>query len=102
VKVRIVPQAHHVGAQEVSQVSCYYAPSIYFDEAYIAKKVKELAKKTISVDEDRVHRWTQRFCEKKGIALSEEQQQAIGSRAVYSPASDGCPGPLLSILEWSL
>ncbi len=59
------------------KTKCYYAPSIYFDEGYIAKKVKELVKKKISVDATRVNKWITSFCEKKKISLSEEQQSAI-------------------------
>lgn len=86
IKVRVLPQENQEvipqrdkkpGDENQTAITCYYAPSIYFDEAYIAKKVKELAKRTIAVDTERVRAWIRRFCEKKEISLSEEQQQAI-------------------------
>ncbi len=77
INVRVLPQGTNTTGQELSSIPCYYAPSIYFDEAYIAKKVKELANKTIPVDTQRVTRWIHGFCEKQTITLSEEQQQAI-------------------------
>lgn len=77
VKMRVLSQTLGAPAQEASPITCYYAPSIYFDETYIAKKVKDLAKKTIPVEKDRVSRWITRFCEHQAIALSEEQQQSI-------------------------
>lgn len=56
---------------------CYYAPSIYFDEAYIAKKVKTLGSKQLSVDVPRMSAWIARYCQKYKIALSDEQERAV-------------------------
>lgn len=56
---------------------CYYAPSIYFDEDYIVKKVLTLAAKKIPVDIKRMDAWIEKYCKKYGVALSDEQQRAI-------------------------
>lgn len=72
VKVRVLPL--HEGEEPTK---CYYAHSIYFDEDYIAKKIKELVKKKIPIDSPRTNKWISLFCEKKKIALSSEQQEAI-------------------------
>jgi exodeoxyribonuclease V alpha subunit len=89
VKVRLLPlsmtQGHtapnstapDTNQEEPSLTPCYYAHSIYYDEAYIARKGTSLVKKRFSVDMQRVSRWVRIFCEKKGIVLSDEQQHAI-------------------------
>ncbi|HWY78998.1 MAG TPA: AAA family ATPase [Candidatus Sulfotelmatobacter sp.] len=59
------------------QTKCYYSHSIYFDEEYLAKKVKALVRKKILVDTERANKWISLFCEKKKIAVSIEQQEAI-------------------------
>lgn len=55
----------------------YYAPSIYYDEEYVAKKIKELAKKNISVDTTRIKTWISKYCEKYKISLSDEQEASV-------------------------
>lgn len=72
VKVRVLPLND---GEETTK--CYYAHSIYYDEDYIAKKVKELVKKRIAMDSARVNKWISLFCEKKKISLSVEQQASI-------------------------
>jgi exodeoxyribonuclease V alpha subunit len=72
IKVRelVVKDAHE-------STKCYYAPSIYFDEDFIAKKVKILTKKKIKFDNEKVTKWISTYCDTKKIALSDEQQQSI-------------------------
>jgi exodeoxyribonuclease V alpha subunit len=65
----------------VLKATCYYAPSIYYDEDYIAKKVKQLADNHTSVDTKRMDAWIAKYREKYGISLSDEQQQAVTSIA---------------------
>jgi exodeoxyribonuclease V alpha subunit len=58
--------------------SCYYAPSLYYDEEYIAKKIKTLAKKTKTpVNPDRLKQWIKNYTQKYSISLSPEQEDAI-------------------------
>ncbi len=65
--------------QEVTDTAatCYYAPSVYFDEEYIARKLKELSKYHVSVDAKRMDAWIVKYREKYGVSLSDEQQQAV-------------------------
>jgi exodeoxyribonuclease V alpha subunit len=57
--------------------TCYYAPSIYYDEEYIAKKVQQLSTNHLSVDTKRMDAWIAKYREKYKISLSDEQQQAV-------------------------
>jgi exodeoxyribonuclease V alpha subunit len=61
-----------VGAKE----PCYYSKTLYFDELYVAKKVAEL-KNPIDINRERVENWINRYCQTKGIFLSDEQAAAI-------------------------
>lgn len=87
IKVRnlLVPQNAEKAKREVEPetmpANCYYAPSIYYDEEYIAKKVRELSGKHQKVDSDRMDVWIAKYCEKYGVSLSDEQQQAVTSIA---------------------
>ena len=65
-----------VKVRELSQ-TCYYAPSLYYDEEYIAKKIKTLAKKTQALDSDRLKQWIKNYTQKHSIFLSPEQEEAI-------------------------
>ena len=55
---------------------CYYSKSLYFDELYVAKKILNMAN-PIFVDKKRVESWINRYCNSKGISLSDEQAAAV-------------------------
>ena len=59
--------------------NCYYAPSIYYDEEYVAKKVHELSSKHSKTEAKRMDAWIAKYCEKYDVSLSDEQQQAVTS-----------------------
>jgi exodeoxyribonuclease V alpha subunit len=61
---------------EGSNEPCYYSKSLYFDELYVAKKVSEM-KNPIDADRERVGNWVSRYCQAKGISLSDEQAAAV-------------------------
>jgi exodeoxyribonuclease V alpha subunit len=61
---------------ERSNEPCYYSKSLYFDELYVAKKVSEM-KNPIDADRERVGNWVSRYCQAKGISLSDEQAAAV-------------------------
>jgi len=61
---------------EGSNEPCYYSKSLYFDELYVAKKVSEM-KNPIDADRERVENWISRYCQAKGISLSDEQAAAV-------------------------
>jgi exodeoxyribonuclease V alpha subunit len=58
-------------------VACYYSKRLYFDELSTARSVTELLGVPISIEPERVRSWVLRHCEKNGISLSEEQQDAV-------------------------
>jgi exodeoxyribonuclease V alpha subunit len=59
-----------------SEHACYYSKTLFYDEATVADKIKGM-KGDISCDPERVARWVKRYCEKKSIALSGEQADAV-------------------------
>jgi exodeoxyribonuclease V alpha subunit len=61
-----------VGSNEL----CYYSKSLYFDEVYVAKKTSNMAN-PFFVDKKRVKSWVNRYCNSKGISLSDEQVAAV-------------------------
>ena len=85
IKVRIlaVPQKasrpKDKAVPDTVQANCYYAPSIYYDEEYIAKKVQQLGTKQQTVDAKRIDIWITKYREKYGVSLSDEQQHAVTS-----------------------
>ncbi len=56
---------------------CFYSKSLYFDEAFIAKKVRSLLLTKIAIDLNRVNDWVTRYCQKENIVLSDEQHQSV-------------------------
>lgn len=74
VKVRVSVSSKNKNSEQEKR---YYAPSIYFDEEYIAKKITELTKKQITVDTARVKTWIEKYTQKYSISLSDEQIDAI-------------------------
>jgi exodeoxyribonuclease V alpha subunit len=55
---------------------CYYSKSLYFDELYVAKKISNMAN-PLFADKKRVESWINRYCNSKGISLSDEQAAAV-------------------------
>jgi exodeoxyribonuclease V alpha subunit len=55
---------------------CYYSKSLYFDELYVAKKISTMGNPP-QVDQERVARWINHYCQVKSIALSDEQAAAV-------------------------
>lgn len=56
--------------------SCYYAKPLYYDELYVARKIRSVGDRRI-LDEDRVRQWIARYCKAAGIQLSREQAAAV-------------------------
>jgi len=59
----------------IEEKLCYYSKSLYFDEKAVADKLNTKAEITV-VDNDRVQRWIEKYCDKKRIQLSDEQKDA--------------------------
>jgi len=60
-----------------TKLLAYYSNSLYFDEQYVAQRVKQFIGNTIELDVPRVTSWVERYCENQGIALSPEQQSSV-------------------------
>ena len=72
---------------------CYYSKTLYYDELYVAKKISAM-NKPASVDGERVEQWISRYCQAKGISLSDEQAAAVkgivGERFSILTGGPGC------------
>lgn len=81
VKQLIPPQTapRNKAADPGHMAACYYAPSIYYDEEYIAKKVKQLNGYCVAADNPRMDAGIEKYRQKYGVSLSDEQQQAVVS-----------------------
>ena len=79
VKKRLLPsfKSAHNNIQPPKSITAYYSNSLYFDEQYVATRVKKFISQSVSFDKDRVRNWIENFCAKSEIKLSEEQQQSI-------------------------
>jgi exodeoxyribonuclease V alpha subunit len=73
--------------------ACYYSKTLYFEELYVAKKISGMNKPT-PIDRERVGHWINRYCQAKGIALSNEQAAAVqgivGERFSILTGGPGC------------
>jgi exodeoxyribonuclease V alpha subunit len=56
--------------------TCYYSKSLFFDELFVAKKIRGTPGR-LSLDQDRVQHWVHRYCEAMQISLSIEQTAAV-------------------------
>ena len=85
VRELVVPE----GANE----PCYYSKTLYYDELYVAKKISGMNKPT-PIDRERVEQWISRYCQAKGISLSDEQAAAVkaivGERFSILTGGPGC------------
>ena len=65
--------------EEALPQACYYARSLYFDEAYVARRVGEMDPhgQSSKADPSRVARWVDLFCKAKKLSLSAEQASAV-------------------------
>ncbi len=71
---------------------CYYARSLYYDEQYVAGRIRDLCQR-ILVDEDRVQSWLARYAKHRTLQLSRGQQQAVrGIVAEQFSVLTGGPG----------
>jgi exodeoxyribonuclease V alpha subunit len=57
-------------------VACYYARSLYFDEAYVAKRLSDPGPGR-TFDQDRIDRWVTLYCQRCQMQLSVEQTTAV-------------------------
>jgi exodeoxyribonuclease V alpha subunit len=57
---------------------CYYSKSLYFDEAYVATRLRGMAGKQ-EIPEASVKSWVKSYCREQRISLSDEQQGAVNA-----------------------
>ncbi|GEO02598.1 hypothetical protein AAE02nite_02620 [Adhaeribacter aerolatus] len=70
-KIRLLPDAQGVVQK------CFYAHSLYYDEQYIAVKVKKLRAQPVRVNKEHLLQDLEVFCQVNHITLSEEQSQSV-------------------------
>ena len=78
IKKRVLLDENH------QNVSAYYLNSVFFDEEYVAIKVKQFLIQTVLVDENHTKSWIEQYCVTQNVALSDEQKEFITSIAGLS------------------
>ncbi len=63
------------------KVSAYYSNSIFFDEQYVARRVRQWIAQPVVVDQTRIDNWLERYCRNQSIVLSDEQQASVAGIA---------------------
>ena len=75
-KVRVLP------SPEGATQSCYYSKTLYYDESYVAGKLKTMLHSSPQ-EPGAVASWVHGFCKREGITLSDEQEKAVVEIARY-------------------
>ena len=78
IKKRVLPD------EKGQEVTAYYSNSIFFDEQYVSRRIKQWIAQSVVVDQNRIARWLERYCRKQSIVLSEEQQASVAGIASKS------------------
>ena len=78
-KIRLLPDSDSDGKE---LVTCYYSKSLYYDEDYVARRLKSMTG-NLDVDHGRVLRWVESYCRKQTLKLSEEQVHAVAGVVSY-------------------
>jgi exodeoxyribonuclease V alpha subunit len=82
------------GYGDLAEEILCYAPSFYYTEQALASRFAAFAKSPIAIDLTRVQRWIDRYTEKRGITLSEEQRRTVelsaSSRLLVLTGGPGC------------
>ncbi|MBF0297747.1 MAG: AAA family ATPase [Oligoflexia bacterium] len=85
---------NEIKVRHIKEKECFYSKSLYYDETYVANKVKQICeqKNLLVVDRERVRIWVERFTKNKNINLSEEQLLSV-IEIVENPFSILTGGP---------
>lgn len=65
------------GVERFEGQNLYYAPSFFQAEYRLSQRLRQLLLTPVEVDLERVRRWIERFVEKAGLPLSQQQRQAV-------------------------
>jgi exodeoxyribonuclease V alpha subunit len=83
-----------LGYGDLADQNLCYAPAFYYTEQALASRLAAFARATVTIDLTRVKRWIDRYTEKRGITLSEEQRRAVelaaSSRLLVLTGGPGC------------
>jgi exodeoxyribonuclease V alpha subunit len=83
-----------LGYGDLADQNLCYAPAFYYTEQALASRLAAFARATVTIDLTRVQRWIDRYTEKRGITLSEEQLRAVelaaSSRLLVLTGGPGC------------
>ena len=63
---------------ETGPLTCYYAKSLYYEESYVAERLK-IQVGCLNNDRKRIDSWVSRYCRKIGLELSSEQREAVSA-----------------------
>jgi exodeoxyribonuclease V alpha subunit len=78
IKKRVLPD------ETGQDVAAYYSNSIFFDEQYVAVRVKQWIDRPADVDLARITNWLERYCGNQRIVLSDEQMASVAGIAGQS------------------
>ncbi len=70
-KIRILP------GEEGAMQKCFYAHSLYYDEQFIANRVRKLASYPLKLGREHLLQSLELFCRLNRITLSEEQRESV-------------------------
>lgn len=59
------------------KATCFYARGLYYDEVETATCVARMVNAQVPVESARIRAWVERYCAREGIALSDEQLDAV-------------------------
>jgi exodeoxyribonuclease V alpha subunit len=60
---------------ENEETTCYYSKTLFYDEAAVARIISDM-KGPVASEPERIAKWIDHYCQKKSIALSDEQADA--------------------------
>jgi len=74
-------------------VQCFYSKSLYYEEEEVAARLKSLTG-PVQIDQRRAAAWIDRYCQSRGISLSDEQalavEQIVAQRCSVLTGGPGC------------
>jgi len=82
-----------VAGETGDETPCYYAKSLYYDEKYVAERLRGMVR-PVPLDLGRARKWLTRIDAQNGVQLSEEQVEAVltiaGCQCAVLTGGPGC------------